>query len=233
MRHPGLDYGGPGAFRITQRITLAFAPPAAAFVLRAIGFTCRLEVRNREFLEDAIAQHGRVLIALWHESLGLAIWFFAGRGYHTITSLSFDGELAARLCEQFGVHALRGSSTRGGLRALVQMQRALEADITAGITLDGPKGPRREAKPGVAALSARTGAPIVPTALVARPCWRMNSWDRFIFPKPFGRIVCAHFPPIAPPENATPQSIEAKRREIEQSLNTLQTQLEEELGECG
>jgi hypothetical protein len=107
------------------------------------------------------------------------------------------------------------------------MVAALGVGINIGFTLDGPRGPRRAAKSGVAILAARTQVPILPNAFAASAAWRLRSWDRFVVPKPFSRILCAYGPPIAPPADESAESIEAKRLEVEAALNTLQTELDE------
>lgn len=172
-----------------------------------------------------------MILAIWHETLGLAAWYHRNTGYHTLTSYSFDGELAARVVRHFGLYALRGSSSRGGAEALKEMQRAAALVPALGFTLDGPKGPRRVAKPGVAILALKTGLPIIPHAFAAAPCWRMRSWDQFIVPKPFGRLVSGYGEPIYPPPKGTPGAIESLRREVERSLNRLHESLDQELGQ--
>ncbi|MCL4694910.1 MAG: hypothetical protein KJ060_20655, partial [Candidatus Hydrogenedentes bacterium] len=97
--------------------------------------------------------------------------------------------------------------------------------------LDGPRGPRRESKPGVAILSGRTGAPIIPLVLGVSPCWRLRSWDRMVLPKPFSQIVCAFGEPIEAAQDASPEEVERVRLEVERQLNALQLALETELGE--
>jgi len=172
-----------------------------------------------------------VILAFWHETLGLAAWYHRNTGYHTLTSYSFDGELAARVVRCFGLYALRGSSTRGGLEALKEMQRATALVPAVGLTVDGPKGPRRVAKAGVAILALKTGVPIIPQAFAATPCWRMRSWDQLIVPKPFGRLISLYGEPIYPPPKGARGAIESLRTDVERSLNRLHESLEQELGE--
>ncbi|MCL4217465.1 MAG: DUF374 domain-containing protein [Candidatus Hydrogenedentes bacterium] len=188
-----------------------------------------MEQRNVVYWNEANASGQCVLLAFWHEVLGVAAFTYRDTGFHTLTSYSFDGELAARIVNHFGLHALRGSSSRGGLRALVELQKAIKHVPAIGLTLDGPKGPPREAKPGVGILAARTKAPIIPVAFAATPCWRMRSWDRLIVPKPFGRIICAYGPPIFPdPDDDSPAAIELLRSQTESTLCTLHEELDRE-----
>ncbi|HEO69922.1 MAG TPA: DUF374 domain-containing protein [Candidatus Hydrogenedentes bacterium] len=221
LRLPGLVYTSPYSFTRRERLQLLFLPPLIAFVLKALCRTCRWEVRN------APGPTAR-LYAFWHEAMGLAAWQYRNSGGHTLTSYSFDGELAARVVQRLGMEALRGSSSRGGAQALDDMAEALR-HVIVGFTLDGPRGPRRQAKPGIALLAARATMPVIPMALVAQHCWRLNSWDRFPIPKPFSRVVCAYGSPIPPPATTTPEAGEAMRHRVEEELNALHAAIEAEL----
>jgi lysophospholipid acyltransferase (LPLAT)-like uncharacterized protein len=232
LSHPGLTYQSPNDFSLKQRIALTLGVPLIAGFYRAICMTCRQEARNAHQLENLIEAGSHAIPVFWHESLGLAAWYFRGTGYHTLTSYSFDGELAARVVRRFGLYALRGSSSRGGYDALKQLKKAAELVPAIGFTLDGPKGPRRVAKPGVAILALQTGLPVIPQAFAASRCWRMRSWDRLLVPKPFARLVTAFAEPIYPPPKATSGAIEALRSEIEGALNQLHGSLETELGQA-
>lgn len=221
MKHTGLEYRSPTPFTPKQRVALAVIPFSVAAVMRMIFATQRVSYRGLEHLERATATHGRVIIALWHECLGMGIRHFRRTGFHTLTSYSYDGEIAARVAGAFGIPALRGSSSRGGLRALVQLEKALRMGVTVGFTVDGPRGPRRVVKPGIAMLSARTGVPVVPMGFAADAAWRLRSWDRFIVPKPFAQLHVAAAPPV-PAEGHG--SIEAQRAAIESALAAIQAE---------
>ncbi len=228
---PPVFHPSPNKFTWRERLTLRAGAWAIATGLRVLCRSARWEFRNLPVLESVEKIHGCALLAFWHESLGLAAWRYRKSGYHTLTSYSFDGELAARLVWHFGLTALRGSSSRGGARALVRMEQALRERHTIGFTLDGPRGPRREAKAGAAVLSARTGIPIVPNAFAVEPAWRMHSWDRLMLARPMARVVCAYADPIPPPVNTSAESIEECRVAVETSLNRLHDELERELGQ--
>lgn len=229
MKHPELDYSTPVAFTFRQRVGLAVLTRLVALIMRLLFGTCKVEVRNAHHHHDAEKKHGCVLLVFWHEVLPLAAWRYRGTGFHTLTSYSYDGEFVARVIDRLGLRALRGSSSRGGAEALDRMEAALKRNITIGLTPDGPRGPRRELKPGAAVLGARTGVPIIPTAFAASRCWRMHSWDRMVFPKPFSTIICDYGEPIWPCGGEEPSLLEQKRAEIERALNTAQTRLEESL----
>lgn len=230
MRIPGLKYDSPLTFTRKQRMILFVVPPLVANLYKFLGATCGREVRRQDVFEGMIRERGTALLALWHESTGLLACLHQGRNFHSTASYSFDGELAARAVHAFGAETVRGSSSRGGSLALDQMEKALGHVPAVGITLDGPRGPRRVAKPGIAILSARTGAPIVPNAVAITRCWRTKSWDRFMIPKPFARIIYAFGDPVPPPLTENPADIETTRLAVEVALNKLHGEIEREVG---
>jgi lysophospholipid acyltransferase (LPLAT)-like uncharacterized protein len=146
---------------------------------------------------------GGAIIVLWHEHLPICMRAFAGRGIHVLISKSQDGEWAARACARMGYRVHRGSSSAGaraksfgGLRTLA---RAVEAEhVLLGMALDGPRGPRREPKPGSLWLARRLGVPIVPVAIEARKAFRLGSWDRALIPFPFSRVEIKLGSPVFP-----------------------------------
>jgi len=223
VKTSGLRYRSPRKFTWWQRIQLFVVPPAVAFLFKRLIHTCSFEVRHEEHFWDCVDRQRAIIVGFWHENLGLAACHFEDfPGAHTLTSFSFDGEMAARTVARFGLKSLRGSSSQGALGALRQLESALHQGCYLGWTLDGPKGPRRCAKAGVAYVSARTGMTVVPNAYAVSRAWRLPSWDRFLIPKPFSRIICAFGPPIPPPTDAGPEAIEQTRAAVETALNQLQ-----------
>lgn len=230
MSEPDLVDTSPRRFSFRQRVVLALAPAAIASVLKGMTATYSLEIRNKEFLDTVIERYGRAIVAIWHEVIVSMLARYRGSGACALTSYSFDGELATRTLRSCGIGAVRGSSSRGGSEALHQLARAMERVEIVGTAFDGPRGPRREAKPGVAILSARTGIPVLPNAFGVVSAWRLNSWDRLCIPKPFARIVCSYTPAVPPPADESPETIEEHRLEVERRLNLAHAELEEELG---
>ncbi len=154
MRFPELDYSSPTRFTFKQRVALASVPPLLYGAFSLLFGTCRWRVEGRETLDALLARDGGCIVPFWHESMAFAAWIHRGCGGHTLTSYSFDGELAARIVRWFGMEAVRGSSSRGGGEGLRQLVRACELGVPlVGFTLDGPRGPRRVAKTGDTASS--------------------------------------------------------------------------------
>lgn len=231
MKLPELTYASPNTFTRKQQIQLAVLPPVIVGILRAILFTCPREIRDQHYLDDTVATHGHAIIALWHEATAYALYRHSGSNFHAASSYSFDGELAARLTHQFNVECVRGSSSRGGAEVLRELEKAIKLVGCVGLTMDGPRGPRRQAQPGLAILSARSGIPVVPIAFAISKSWRLRTWDRMAVPKPFARLVYGYGPPIAPAESTDREAIDAKRIEIQEGLNRLHERLEAEVGD--
>ena len=218
-------------FSLGQRIQLAVLPIALADVFLMLYRTCSVETRGREYLDETLKKHNRCHVVIWHETMAMAGCYNRGTDYLTLTSYSYDGEFAARVIKRWRIHAARGSSSRGGSEALKELVEASQTIPVTGFTLDGPKGPRRVAKPGIGILAARTQLPIVPNAYAVSRAWRLNSWDRLPIQKPFSHIISAYAPPIPPPPNESPEEVEKTRLAVETSLNKLHEEIERDL-EC-
>ena len=203
----------------------AAAPAVAAVAVRGLGLTLRLTVIGAEVLAPAARDRPPVIYALWHGRLLMAPWLSARladlRGRRTLrilASRSADGELVARFAGRFGIEAVRGSSSRGGAGALRALATALRRGDDVVIAPDGPRGPRLRVQPGLPALAAITGAPVVPVAIAARPARHLASWDRFLVPAPFARCTLALGEPV---RIARDEDREHARRRLERALESI------------
>jgi lysophospholipid acyltransferase (LPLAT)-like uncharacterized protein len=163
----------------------------------------------------------RPIMAFWHGRVLTATYYFRNRGIVVMISENFDGEWIARIIESFGYGTSRGSTSRGGQRALLQLKKALADGRPAGFAVDGPRGPAGRVQPGVVWLAKLTGNPVVPFHMEASTHWSLGSWDRTQIPKPFSTVAMAVGSPIDVPADATEEIIEAKRLEVEESLLAL------------
>ena len=159
----------------------------AAF-LRLVASTWRMQSHGIEALHDARANNTRVIFTLWHGELLPLLWQHRGENIAIVISEHRDGEIVARIAESLGYATVRGSSSKGGSRALIGLMREIDAGRDGAITPDGPRGPAHVFAPGVAVAAQRTGALIVPIRAAASRSWRLKSWDRFLIPKPFARV---------------------------------------------
>jgi lysophospholipid acyltransferase (LPLAT)-like uncharacterized protein len=167
---------------------------AGRAVLRSIARTWRYEVKNAAALESLRDQRRPFIFSLWHGQLLPLLWHHRGQGIAVLISEHRDGELVARLALSLGYRLIRGSSTRGGERALLGLVRELEDGSEVAVTPDGPKGPAFKYAPGALIAAQRSGAAILPIAAHASRAWRLGSWDRFIIPKPFAKVTVAYGP---------------------------------------
>jgi lysophospholipid acyltransferase (LPLAT)-like uncharacterized protein len=173
----------------------------AAAVSPAISTLCRTVTWKVEGAEhyDAIIRSGRQpIIAFWHGRILPATWYFRNRGIVALTSANFDGQWIARVLEHFGNHTVAGSTSRGGMRAMLELKRKLLAGSPVAFALDGPRGPARVAQPGAPWLAAATGHPILPFHAEASAYWEVSSWDRTQVPKPFSTVAVVLGPTLTP-----------------------------------
>jgi lysophospholipid acyltransferase (LPLAT)-like uncharacterized protein len=136
-----------------------------------------------------------------------------------MTSQSFDGEYIARFIRRLGYGAVRGSSTRGGVGALVELTRLVRRGCPAGFSIDGPRGPRHVAKMGAVLLAKKTGQAVLPFGVNAERFWSLKSWDRMQIPKPFSRVHVRFAPPIFVPGDADEATLNRKHDELQSALD--------------
>ncbi|HZJ31399.1 MAG TPA: lysophospholipid acyltransferase family protein [Vicinamibacterales bacterium] len=210
-----------------KRLQIAAIAGLGYPLINALGHTLRWRVEGMHHL-DAITASGRQpVMAFWHGRILPATFYFRGRGIVVITSENFDGEWIARIIERFGYGTARGSSTRGGRKAMVQLVRAMKAGKPAGFTLDGPRGPARVAQPGAVWLAGATGNPILPFHLEAASAWTLRSWDRTQIPKPLTNVALVIGEPIEVPPDAKDDAREEVRLTLEARLASLEQRASE------
>ncbi len=177
---------------LLARLALALVPPLAAVVIRLLGATLRYQDLTDPGTIPGAQHPGSSIYVFPHRSLLIAAHRFRNRQIAILISQSFDGELIARTVRRLGFVPVRGSSSRAGVSGLRGLARAYGAGHICAFTVDGPRGPAMIAKPGAAQLAQLTGAPEI-GAFYAFPirCWQLRSWDRFLIPKPFSRVVVA------------------------------------------
>jgi len=165
--------------------------------VRVLASSWRITVFHEErwrILRETKRPH---VFLLWHEALLPLLWQHRNQGIAIVVSEARDGQYLADVATSLGYRTVRGSSTRGGARALLAAVRELQAAGAVAFTPDGPRGPRRELKPGVVAAAQRGGAVIVPIHAEADRAWRLHSWDRFMIPKPLARVRITYGRPFA------------------------------------
>ena len=197
-------------------------PTAGLAAVRFLSATCRVRLMNPENERAAQSQNKGLIYASWHQRFFPGITFFSSRKpIAIIISRSLDGEMIARVVRILGWHPVRGSSSRGGTEALSQIKHLGTCGFRVGHIVDGPQGPFGVIKPGLIRIAQFTGMPIVPTITSAQHRWVFNSWDRFMVPKPFSRVIIRFGDPIHVPGDLTAQEFETLRLTVEHGLADL------------
>ena len=205
-----------------KRLKAALIAGVGTPVVEGLGATWHWLEDGAEYV-DRIRREGRQPIyALWHGRILPGTIYLRDRGIVVITSENFDGEWVARIIRRFGFGTARGSTSRGGARALAQLRRDMRAGRPAAFTVDGPRGPAGVAQPGAVWLARATGNPILPFHIEASRFWTANSWDRHQIPKPGSLVVAAIGPPIDVPAGPGAAGIEAGREALETALGRLE-----------
>jgi lysophospholipid acyltransferase (LPLAT)-like uncharacterized protein len=195
-------------------------------LINAIIMTCRLEVKGVERIQPLLEGEQPVIYIFWHRHILVNIYKFKNTGASPLISMSQDGELVAQVAEEFGMQPVRGSSSRGGARAFLEMVNAIRrktGNREILITADGPKGPARQLKDGAVVLAQKTGAVLVPiTWHASRVKVFEKSWDQFMIPKPFSKILFQYGEPSTIDRRMGKDGICNERDRLETVLNDLE-----------
>jgi lysophospholipid acyltransferase (LPLAT)-like uncharacterized protein len=167
----------------------------AAFI-QAIARTWRFRAVNEGAYRASHAGGKAIVMTLWHGEMLPLLYYHRNRQIAVMVSEHGDGEIIARILSAFGFRLVRGSTSRGAARALIAVDRELEAGFDVGITPDGPRGPLHSVAPGALVAAHRAGVQIVPLAASASSFWQLGSWDGFMIPKPFARVTIAYGDPL-------------------------------------
>jgi lysophospholipid acyltransferase (LPLAT)-like uncharacterized protein len=214
----GSDWRQSRSRRVQARMIAAIGYPLVA----ALGSTFRWRAEGAEHYQRVLAEGRQPIMAFWHGRILPATVYFRKRRIVVITSENFDGEWIAGIIERFGYGTARGSTSRGAVKALVQLKRDMAAGKPAAFTLDGPRGPAKVAQGGAIWLAKATGNPIVPFHIEADRYWTANSWDRTQIPKPWSTVAIAIGEPMKIAPDADEAGIEAGRAELERRLSALE-----------
>ena len=206
----------PGRFTLWQRFQLFVITWTVYLVIRAIGPTLRYAISREDGSPETLEARPFVY-SFWHSCMIPAMYLWRGQNVRVMSSDSFDGEYTGRIMQKFGFVKIRGSSSRFAVRALLGMKRDLDRGWNVAFTLDGPRGPRHQVKPGPILLARATGLPMVAFHIALTDAWVLNTWDRLMIPKPFSRVL-VRISSIIP--------VSAEDRDKEKALQGLQAALD-------
>jgi lysophospholipid acyltransferase (LPLAT)-like uncharacterized protein len=186
-----------------------------------IGRTVRWQSEGSLYLEEIYKTGHRAIFTCWHGRIFPATYYFRHRGMAVMTSMNRDGEAIARCIQRFGYAAPRGSSSKGGLRALAEMARQIRHGRDAGFTIDGPRGPKYVAKQGPVLLAMKTGAAIFCFHISMQHKIQFKSWDEFQIPLPFTRALVLQAAPIWVPAGSSEAHLRDLHRQMQATLDKL------------
>ena len=217
-------------FTFGKRLQLALVSFFGALAIRLIGPTIRFKVVCEDGgPPESDPLHVPAVYCFWHRCVFPATWFYRNREIAVMTSESYDGEYIARIIEHFGFRAVRGSSSRGAVRALLGMHTEIEQGRVAAFTIDGPRGPMYVAKPGPVLLARNTQVPLVVFHIALEKAWVLNSWDKFMIPKPFTRAVLVTSSFMHVPQEADSAAHERLQAEMQAALDRVRITAENQL----
>jgi lysophospholipid acyltransferase (LPLAT)-like uncharacterized protein len=229
---PAAEIAPTPRFSLRQRIVLRIIIAAGYWFIRIIGPTLRVCVSCEEGAQESVGQRPLVL-NFWHAGIIPATYLFRDAGIRVMSSNSYDGEYMGRIIHKFGFVAVKGSSSRNAVRALLGLRRALQQGWAVAFSIDGPRGPRYKVKPGPVALARSSGVPMSTFHIAVERAWVLNTWDRLIIPKPFSRVLMRFGKLIRVPADASDEGVERYQGELQASLDRICGFAEENVGSVG
>lgn len=215
------------------RVNPVLASYAGSLIVRCLGITWRIEWHNLENLEKARSLSSRAVVSFLHGRLIVIAYGLRSWGITVLASEHIDGDIMGRLAAWLGWGHVKGSSSRRGAAGFRELAAVLRSGRDAGLTVDGPRGPRGCVQQGATELSRMTGAVVIPVTSAGRPRRLFPSWDRFQIPAPFARVIIAYGEPFVVPAGADREAREKARLRLERTLGELTTEIDRMLGYGG
>jgi len=220
------------SFSFSERVKIWLISWAGFLLIRIIGATLRYQViAEPGCIADSYGAGPPAIWCFWHRAVIPATYRFRNKGLAVMTSRSFDGEYIARIIQKLGFTAVRGSSSRGAVGALLGMRQQLEQGHAVVFTIDGPRGPRYVAKPGPILLAKKTGVSINCFYVAVERAWILNSWDQMMIPKPFSRALIYGSAPMYVPADATDEQTAAFHQQMQETLERCRLGAEKQLAD--
>jgi len=207
--------------QIKDKLLLFLASWIGPILIYILGMTLKIEWVGEENLDILRKEKKSVIYAFWHGRMLIFTFSHRKQKIHVLISQHRDGEFIARIIHRLGFVTVRGSTTRGGPKAIFEMCEKTASGFDVAITPDGPRGPGFQVHPGIIYVAQRSGMSIVPITNSAKNRWNLSSWDRFLIPKPFSKAVIMLGKPIYVPAESTQQELEEIRSDLERQLGEL------------
>jgi lysophospholipid acyltransferase (LPLAT)-like uncharacterized protein len=207
-------------FTLRQRLLLRLIIAAGSGFIRLIGPTLRVCVSREKGAQESVGERPLIL-SFWHAGIIPATYLFRDLGIRVMSSNSYDGEYMGRIIHKFGFVAVKGSSSRNAVRALLGLRRALQQDWSVAFSIDGPRGPRYKVKPGPVALARSSAVAMSTFHIAVESAWVLNTWDRLIIPKPFSRVLMRFGNLIPVPADASDEDVERYQQKLQDSLDRI------------
>jgi lysophospholipid acyltransferase (LPLAT)-like uncharacterized protein len=199
-------------------------------LIRVLGVTLRVNRVGFERVGRARPVAGNIIFVFWHGRLLPLTYIHRNEGINVLVSTHQDGEYIARVIHGLGFGTSRGSSTRGGIRALRGLIQAGAERLDLAITPDGPRGPREKVQPGVIYLAKRLGLPVIPLGVSSRPSLLLKSWDRFMVPLPFARCTVVYGEPVLYDGDVSESALTDARTDLEMRLHEVTKEADDDCG---
>ena len=221
-------------FTLREKLLLWIISWAGYLAIAAIGSTLRYSLSwEDESLPPNAPFEKPGIFSFWHRALIPASWMFRNLEIVVLVSRSFDGEYIARIIERLGFAAVRGSSSRGGVGGLLGMKGELQEGSAVALTIDGPRGPKYVAKAGPAGLSKVTGIPMVAFYAAVSDAWVLRTWDEFMVPKPFSRVLVRASRKMMVPADADDRQMADYHAQLQAALERVTQFAEENVARVG
>lgn len=202
-----------------EKIKYLFAGIVGSIFIRLLFSTISVREIPNDYSRKLKRQGKCVIYALWHAHILIPVYASRNLGIKALISQHRDGEYIAQIVQWLGFDVARGSTTRGGAKALLSIIKKIKEEaVSLAITPDGPKGPRFVAQSGAIILGQKTGFPIIPVSLGLTKYWELPSWDRFRIPKPFSKVILIYGDPITIPSKLEKPEVEEYRELLEKVL---------------
>lgn len=200
-----------------------------SLIVRFLVSTLRVRVEGDEKMREFRRRGQKVIYTFWHGQMLILTYTHRYQDIHILISDHRDGEIIAQVTRRLGFSSVRGSTTHGSVKAVLNILTKLNNRYDIAITPDGPLGPRWKVQQGVIYIAQKTGLPIIPVASGTNRFWELETWDCFRVPKPFSSALLLYGDPVFVPDDAGKEGIQIKIAELEEKLVCLSRDLEEKL----